>query len=467
MTPFLKSKIALHITVSLALCGLTVFLGYCVQRSDFWVFFGAYAAFFGLYGWVISQVTRADTAAQQHISRYYTVLGIALRVMLLFHLPLLSDDIYRFIWDGRLTAAGIHPFAHPPTWFMENQVFPPGITPELYTLLNSPRYFTVYPPVCQAVFAATAWLAPTSIWGGMLVIKLLLLACEIGTIKLMPKFTLHCPLLTAHSSLLYALNPLLILEVVGNCHFEGAMIFFLMAGLWMLCESSEAVTQSHRLTIPLSVIGAAVLWALAVASKLVPLMFLPLVWRWLGWRRGAVFVAVFGLASVLLFAPLLSPEVLANMGRSLDLYFQKFQFNASLYYLLRAVGLWQTGFDKGSIIGPWLGVVVAAGVLGLAFFRLKTHDKLERLVEALLFATLLQLTCAATVHAWYVTVPLTLSLLTRWWRFGLVWSGAVALSYSHYASGLFQENYWLIAVEYALVWLALSWDVLRFKSYTS
>ena len=168
-------------------------------------------------------------------------------------------------------------------------------------------------------------------------------------------------------------------------------------------------------------------------------------------------MAVFGVASVLLFAPLLSPEVLANMGRSLDLYFQKFQFNASLYYLLRAVGLWQTGFDKGSIIGPWLGVAVAAGVLGLAFFRLKPRASFERLVEAMLLVTFLQITCAAAVHAWYVTVPLALGVLTRWWRFALVWSGAVVLSYSHYAADLFQENYWLIATEYTMVWFAFCW----------
>ncbi len=443
MTPLLKNKIALHLTVSLAMCGLTFFLGYCVQRSDFWVFFGAYAAFFGLYGWVILQITRADEGLGLRLSRYYTALGIALRVLLLFHLPLLSDDIYRFIWDGRLTAAGVHPFAHPPTWFMENQVFPPGITPELYAQLNSPRYFTVYPPVCQAVFVLAAWLAPNSVWGGMLVIKLFLLACEIGIVKLLSKFTPHCSLLTAHPSLLYALNPLLILEVVGNCHFEGAMIFFLIAGLLLLRQGR--------------VVGAAGLWALAVASKLVPLMFLPLVWRWLGWRKGGLFVGVFGVTSMLLFVPLLNIDVLTNMGRSLDLYFQKFQFNASLYYLLRAAGLWQTGFDKGSVIGPWLGIMVAVGVLGLAFFRLKPRAKFEALMESMLFATFLQITCAAAVHAWYVTVPLALGLLTRWWRFVLVWSGVVMLSYSHYAEGLFQENYGLIAVEYVLVWLVLIW----------
>lgn len=431
----MKKKLV-HLTVSLALCGLTFFLGYYARRSDFWVFLSAYAAFFGLYGWVVSHIARAEEADCQRLSRYYTVLGIALRVALLFNLPNLSDDIYRFLWDGHMTLAGIHPFAHPPIWFVENQVPLPGIAIDLYPQLNSPRYFSVYPPVCQGVFALAAWLAPNSIWGGMLVIKLFLLACEIGTVALLYS---NFKLQTSNSALLYALNPLVVLEVVGNCHFEGAMIFFLLVGLWMLREG--------RVTWP------AILWALAVASKLVPLMFLPLVWRWLGWGRGLVFVAVFGAASVVLFAPLLSPEVLANMSRSLDLYFQKFQFNASLYYLLRAVGIWQTGFDRGDFIGPTLGGAAAVGILLLACFRLNPQDRFGRLTEVMLHVAFLHLTCAATVHPWYITLPFVLSLSAdrRYW-FVWAWSAAVVLSYSHYADGAFQENYSLIAVEYAAVW---------------
>jgi len=449
-----KDKLV-HLTVSLAMCGLTVFLGYFAQRSDFWAFLAAYLVFFGLYGWVLAQMSvLAEEPSRQRLSRYYTGLGIALRVLLLFSLPNFSDDLYRFLWDGCLTMAGIHPFAHTPAWFVENQIFPPGTSPELYALLNSPRYFTVYPPVCQAVFALAAWLAPNNIWGGMLVMKLLLLACEIGTISVLSKFDFTKAIrpsacrdsscIIHHSSLLYALNPLLLLEVVGNCHFEGAMIFFLLAGLWGLRQGRA--------------VQPAVLWALAVASKLVPLMFLPLVWRWLGWWRGSVFLLVFGAASVLLFAPLLQPEVLSNMSRSLDLYFQKFQFNASVYYLLRAVGLWQTGFDRGDLIGPGLGLAVLLGVLAWTAFRLRAGMPFGVLVEALLFATFLQLSCAATVHPWYVTVPLALSLLTeRWWRVGVAWSCVVALSYSHYADGFFRENYALIALEYAVVWAALIW----------
>ncbi len=453
------SEKIIRYAVSLALAGLTVFLGYFAQRTDFVPFIAAYGAFFGLYVWLVffkKNKSQAET-------RWYVGLGIALRVLLLFSLPNFSDDFYRFLWDGHLTVAGVHPFAHPPDYFVENQIFPKGTTPELFSKLNSPEYFTVYPPVCQAVFALAALFG--SVNGGVLVMKLFLLGCEIGTIWLLGigdwglgigerglgrnNRTVSTPnpqssvpnnqSLLPTPQLLYTLNPLIILEIAGNCHFEGTMIFFLLAGLRAL--EQKRVKQ------------AAVWWALATASKLLPLMFLPIVWRWLGWRKGLVFMAVFAAGCLILFAPLLS--VLPNIFSSLDLYFRQFQFNASFYHLLRAVGFWMKGYDIGETLGPMLGVATVAGIFFIAW-KCKPHrlSKPMRfdLADYLLLALMLQLSLSATVHPWYMTVPFAIGLLTCW-RFPIVWSGLAALSYSHYAGGFFQENYWLIALEYSVLWL--------------
>ncbi|MFN0036572.1 MAG: hypothetical protein ACKVUS_16015 [Saprospiraceae bacterium] len=453
-------------TVSLAFAGLTVFLGYFAQRSDFQTFIVAYAAFFGLYVWVAFFQQKYFSLTQ---TRYLLWLGIGLRVLLLFSTPNLSDDYARFLWDGHLTAAGIHPFAHPPAYFIENQILPPGITPALFAKLNSPEYFTVYPPVCQAVFALAAWLFPTSELGGVFVMKLFLLACEVGTIWLLSCHSerseesvgecttrghpqIHrCALNdTPHfcRATAYALNPLLILEICGNCHFEGAMIFFLLAGM--------AALQRGR------VAKGAIWWALATASKMLPLLFLPIVWRWLGWRRGLFFNTIFAVVCLVLFAPVLA--VLPNILESLDLYFRQFQFNASIYYLVREVGFSEIGWDIGEFSGPALGGLTVLGVLVIAaltttFRKFQTFGKLN-LETALLFALLLYLSLSATVQPWYATVPLALSLLTRW-RFAIVWSGVVVLSYSHYAGGGLQENYWLIGLEYAVLWTFFLWECWR------
>jgi hypothetical protein len=443
------SEKIIRYVVSLALAGLTIFFGYFAKRADFVLFIAAYGAFFGLYVWLIffrKNKSEAET-------RWYAGLGIALRVLLLFSIPNLSDDFYRFLWDGHLTVAGIHPFAHPPSYFIENQIFPAGITPELFGKLNSSEYFTVYPPICQAVFALAALAG--SVGAGVFVMKLFLLACEVGAIRQLAA-AVGSSSKIPHSAfrtpqLLYALNPLIILEIAGNCHFEGAMIFFLIAGMRALEQKKVSV--------------AALCWALATASKLLPLMFLPIVWRWLGWRKGMIFNAVFAGTSLILFAPLI--KTLPNILSSLDLYFRQFQFNASFYYLFREVGFWKIGWDIGEELGPILGLATA---LGIGLLALLTRPAKSALADVLLFALLLQLSLSATVHSWYVTVPFALGLLTRW-RFPIVWSGVAALSYSHYAGGSFQENYWLIALEYSALWVFILWEIFspksKFESATS
>lgn len=438
--PFPLKKNTRYI-VGLACAGLTIFLGYRVERQDFGTFITTYGLLFALYLWLMATMKAQAEAAEQ---RFFIGLGIALRVALLFALPRLSDDFYRFLWDGHLTLAGIHPFAHQPDYFMAQQPLPPGIDAGLFARLNSPQYFSVYPPVCQAVFACAARAGATGIWGGVLVLKSFLLICELGTLWLLSRWHKERATGNPHlSALLYALNPLVLLEISGNCHFEGAMIFFLLAGLQALYR--------HQIT------AAAVWLALATASKLLPLMLIPIVWVWLGARRGLVFTAVFGMACLLLFAPLL--VAVPNMLESLDLYFRQFQFNASVYYLLRGLGFWLRGYDIGETLGPFLGLMTLTGVLLLAWLT-RNHIKLPgtrisvrpiRLEEAILLAFMLQLSLAATVHPWYVSVPFAVGLLSGR-SFPVAWTGLAALSYSHYSGGGLKENYWLILLEYSVLW---------------
>lgn len=485
--PGFSAETTSRYTVSAAFLALTVYLGYIAERSGFLPFISAYTLFFALYAWVIFKWKWSWSA-----QRWFIGVGIALRVALLFSLPNLSDDFYRFLWDGRLAAQGIHPFAHVPEYFIENQLPLTGIDSTLFSRLNSPEYYTVYPPVCQGVFWLAAKLFPVNIPGGVLVLKLFLLLCELGTIWVlsapptstlvirrssfdiplrffskqyrisnaeypMPKdrnAELIAPLQGA--GVLYALNPLVILEVSGNCHFEGAMLFFLLAGIRLLQQNRQ--------------IEAAGLWALATASKLVPLLFLPIIWVQLGWRRGAVFIAAFSGFILLLFAPLLDLQVLQNMAGSLNLYFRQFAFNASVYYVLKAIGKALAGpyADVGRTLGPILGLGVFVGVWIIAFanppgskrnpgVHPNPNPGFRLLPEKLLAASALYLALATTVHPWYIILPFGISLLTRW-RFPWVWTAAAALSYSHYAGGGFRENYLLIGLEYALVLAALWWD---------
>jgi uncharacterized membrane protein required for colicin V production len=238
--------------------------------------------------------------------------------------------------------------------------------------------------------------------------------------------------------------------VVGNCHFEGAMIFFLLLGLY-------ALEKGKQLQAPLW-------WALATASKLLPVLFLPVIWRTMGFKKGVVWLLLFAVCTAALFLPLLQPEIVRHIGASLNLYFRQFAFNASVYYVLKAAiaPFAPPTLDVGRTLGPILGAITAAGVAGLALFCIKTRSDTVRLRQILTLAATVYLLNATTVHPWYVLVPFALSLGTGW-RYPLVWTGAVFLSYSHYAGGGFQENYRLIGMEYLILLLAMvgDWWVMR------
>jgi hypothetical protein len=448
-----------------------IYLGFGVDRTEFWSLLAAFILAFGGY---LALVYRADNTRLW----WLVGLGIALRLVLAFGFPLLSDDVYRFIWDGYLIMDGQNPFAELPAYYLEAGNEVSGLSQELFDRLNSPDYYTIYPPVAQSVFTLAVWVSPGSWQGAAVVMKLFLLACELGSLWLLwllfsartqdAKKVEETLLYTSPSEpspfsqgegqgerrqsplprtnlLFYWLNPLVIIEVMGNLHFEGAMVFFLLLAYYLL--------QRSRL------IAGAVAMAASVASKLLPLMLLPLLIRrlwsgplrawWASGKRFYVFSLAFGIACLLFFAPLLlSPGFLEGFQSSLELYQKKFEFNASFYYVARAVGYLQVGWNLIATIGPSLAKASAAGILLMALLD-KRRDWAS-LPEGWLWAFVLYLLCATTVHPWYLSVPIVLSCFTRW-RFPLVWSFLIMLTYVSYVTEPYRELLWLVGVEYVVV----------------
>ena len=233
---------------------LTIGLGYFVEQADFNLVICQYFLFFALFIFVYLQVNA------QKILWFFIGLSILLRFILVFSFPNLSDDIYRFIWDGQLINNGINPFNELPTHYLVKGNEVPGLTKSLLDELNSPNYFTIYPPICQAIFSVATFLTGSNLLGNSIVMKLFLFLFETGSIFLIILILKHFKL-PQKRVLLYALNPLPILEICGNLHFEGAMIFFLLLSIYLM--------QQNKWNL------SAIAFSGAVLSKLLPLMFLP------------------------------------------------------------------------------------------------------------------------------------------------------------------------------------------------
>ena len=211
--------------VLLGVCAaIYIAMGYYVERTDFtWLISLLFSAF------LVSGLLFRYFDDQYKLIAFVSIL---FRGSLLFSIPALSDDFYRFFWDGTLYANGLNPYLIHPGEYIRGEVLVEHITPSLFEKLNSPNYFTVYPPVCQYLFALASVIG-RNISESVLVMKGFILLAEIGSIFLIIKL-LRLFKMQQKNVLIYALNPLVIMELSGNLHFEAVMIFFFLLAVYFL-----------------------------------------------------------------------------------------------------------------------------------------------------------------------------------------------------------------------------------------
>ncbi len=369
----------------------------------------------------------------------YTLIGLAIvaRIILIFSFPNLSNDIYRFFWDGLLMHEGIHPLTYLPSEIIDQGIVTDELMNALYTSMNSPHYFTIYPPISQVIFYLSTISSAFSVSTATIIMKLLLFAAELGSIGFIYKI-LALLQLDKRNVLIYALNPLVIIEIMGNVHYEGVMLFFLLGGIYYLLATRNLVSG--------------LFFAGSIATKLLPLMFLPLVFVYL-YKKGRgvmTFSVTLTLSMAVLFVPFFMGLDLSHFMESIDLYFRKFEFNASLYYVLRYVGKVVTGYNQISIIGPLLSVTALGLILMIAWKYYRSRIADIALLSSMFISFVIYLFCTTTVHPWYLIIPIALSVFyNRIWI--LVWSFLIMLSYSTYQSNDFSQKLWLISLEYIIV----------------
>ena len=400
-----------------------------------------------------------------------TGLSVLFRLVFLFAIPNLSQDFYRFIWDGRMIFEGFNPYMFLPENFINHQQYPVKQATELYAgmgQLNGSHY-TNYPPLNQLSFFITALFAGKSILGSVIVLRIQIILADIGIIYFGKKI-LEKLKLPIHHIFLYALNPFIIIELTGNLHFEPVMLFFLIWSIYVLLNDK--------------LILAGILFACSISVKLIPLLFLPLFFQWFTKRsldsaRDDKFMSVraesrtnkllklllFYLiiigTTILLFLPFYSSYLIANYMNSVGLWFRNFEFNASFYYIAREIGYWFRGYNEIAIIGKISPILTILFLGFITFFRKNLHPK--ELITALLFGLSFYYFTTTTMHPWYLATLILLSVFTKY-RFPIVWSLAIILSYQAYANLPWKENLWFVGLEYVIVYVFLIWE-LFFKNY--
>lgn len=193
-------------------------------------------------------------------------IAIAARLLVLAAPPLLSTDIYRYVWDGRVQAAGINPYLYIPADPALAPLRDPGQGPsDIFANINRADFApTIYPPAAQALFALVG-LTASSIW----TMKAVMMAFDLLTaaILLVLLRTARLPLALV---VVWAWHPLVIWEFANEGHIDAASIAFTAAALLAAARLRPAWA------------GAAL--ATAVLLKLLPLPLFAALWRRPHWR---------------------------------------------------------------------------------------------------------------------------------------------------------------------------------------
>ncbi len=378
--------------------------------------------------------------------RQKSIFGILCRFIFILAMPNLSQDFYRFLWDGSLLLQGINPYLHLPDQLITLSKETVHNQELLYQKMGSlsSGHYSNYPPINQLFFGIAAFFAKYSFILGIIVLHLIMLVADLG-ILYFGKRILQKIKLPKSYILLYFLNPFIIIELNGNLHFEGVMLFFMIWSFYLLLYKKLQ--------------WAALIYALSIGVKLIPLLFLPLFWNYLPWKKTMAFYTICMLSVLVFFFPFIDLEFIQNYQATISLWFVNFEFNASIYYIIREIGYAIYGYNIIHYIGKIMPVFTIVFVLYCSFC--KKNSSLTLLIKNMLFVYTFYLLLSTTIHPWYLSTLVVLSVFSQL-RFPIVWSFVVFLSYSAYSLPVFEENLYLVGVEYLCVIAFIVYEVLGF-----
>jgi hypothetical protein len=192
------------------------------------------------------------------------VLGVAvaLRVLPFLTNNFLSSDLYRYVWDGMVQAAGINPFLHIPADSALSFLRDSAIFPHINRADYAP---TIYPPAAQLVFAAVGLVHPSQATMKLVMVgfEALAVGCAVALLRMMGK--------PAPQVLIYAWNPLCLWEYAGNGHVDAMAIGLIALALLLRARLRDG--------------WAGAVFALAVLVKFLPVAIGPALWRSKGAAR--------------------------------------------------------------------------------------------------------------------------------------------------------------------------------------
>lgn len=374
------------------------------------VFVGSSAA----YLWMCREILRADVPD----GLVWVMLGLGILIRLSFFAadPIGSDDAYRYMWDGKVQAAGVNPYRYAP----DDPALAGLHSSLLPRAVNHPDMKTVYFPFSQWIFLLAYRMAGESLWG----LKAMLLVAEASTVAglLLLLAHLRAP---RRMVLLYALCPLPILAFALDAHVDGFGLPLLVFGLLLYLRD--------RPVIGLLLLG------LSISVKPVAVVLLPVLFFSARGTRDRARIALLPLAVAFLpFAPYMLG---VNPFESLERFATHWLFNGAIFEIVHAL-----------VRDNQIARLICAAGLGVSLLSLLLTRR--DVLRTSAFSVLLLLLFSPVVHPWYVTwLAVLLPVVPL--RSGIAYAATVSLAVvtlvGYRMTGAWEQYPLILTLEYAPV----------------
>jgi len=306
-------------------------------------------------------------------------LGLAAvwHVLFLLQPPGADDDVHRYVWDGRVQRLGYNPYIVVPS----DPALAGLHTPETRTL-NHPDLPSPYPAGAELFFRAV-----TAVHESVFAFKVAFVLCDFAIVLVLLD-VLRRSGQGEHWVLAYAWHPLLAIEVAGSGHVD-------IVGALLLLVSVAALGRRRRAL-------AALAFGLAVAVKLLPIVLLPLFWKRVRVRDGALAAVVVGL----LYVPFLKRGHIL-LG-SLGTYFHSFRFNNPVFAILERATYPELAVGLAALIGfltaAWMRSVESRSTtrVGTGAFARPASEARAASAQAFAWPMAASLLCAPVLYPWYL-----------------------------------------------------------------
>jgi len=329
--------------------------------------------------------------------KWLLLLGLALRVILLVTEPTLSDDVYRYLWEGHLVTEGVSPYSFAIDSSLGDQY---SITAR--DLANNTSLASPYLPVAHVIFGATATVLPSEPW----TMQILMIGFDMLGAAMIIKL-LSAVGLPQRRILLYWLNPLVIVEVAHGAHIDAIIIGLASVGLWLSLEKAKTSTVA-------AYAGPAVI-AIATLTRPLAILFLPvLFWRWT-WPQRATWAAVFAIPIVATGAATsfgLAESTGTGVFGSARAYTDTFRFNSGIYHWVErwmgGRGLDDRGWNEPVALTRLVIAVVVVLALLAVFWVARAQRSDRATLRLLAVPVMVYVLLTPVLHPWYTLLLLAL-----------------------------------------------------------